>query len=257
MTVCVALVMALNFAVVFLLLTGTNLTSGQQSSWGRTAAAAGVGSAYSGICLIPGFGFLGNGFWRIVFLVLISCVAFGLCRSAVRKAAIFSLLSMALGGATVSLNEKGGIPLVLGAGGIFLLCCFIFLGADQKTTNVPVEITYGGQSSRFTAMHDTGNTLRDPTTGQRVLVIDCRIAENLFGFTKQQLCKPVETMLSSGRIGLRLIPYSTVGQPEGMLLGIRCDTVQIGKWKGSMTVAMAPNIIGKGENYQALTGGMY
>lgn len=257
MSLYVDLVMVFNFVVNFLLLTGTDLVSNHSPYWGRLVVAAAIGSVYSGICLISGFQFLGNGFWRMVFLVIMSVTAFGFCRNALRQGVIFIMLSLALGGLAVCMNGSGGISLLLAAGGLFLMCILVLRNGNNQPINVPVEITYDGQSSRFTALRDTGNTLRDPTTGQRVLVVDCKIAEMIFGFTQQQLRSPVETMLTSGYSRLRLIPYSAVGQPEGMLLGIRCDMVRIGRWKGSVTVAMSPNSIGKGESYQALTGGIY
>ncbi len=71
------------------------------------------------------------------------------------------------------------------------------------------------------ALRDTGNTLRDPLTGEQVLVAGADVGEKLLGLTAQQLRNPVETVAQSTLRGLRLIPYRGVGQPGGMLLAVR------------------------------------
>ena len=71
------MVMVLNFLVDFLLLLGTDRLAGFPASPGRTALAAGLGAAYSGMCLMPGFSFLSNWIWRMVFLCLMAVIAFG------------------------------------------------------------------------------------------------------------------------------------------------------------------------------------
>ena len=58
-------VMAINFVVDFLLLLGTNHLSGIHSDKKRLILAALLGAAYSGVCLLPDFRFLGTccGVW--------------------------------------------------------------------------------------------------------------------------------------------------------------------------------------------------
>lgn len=53
-------VMGLNFLVDWLLLLGVNRMSGFPPGVGRTAAAAAMGGGYAGMCMVPGFAFLGS-----------------------------------------------------------------------------------------------------------------------------------------------------------------------------------------------------
>lgn len=256
MTVYLDLVVMLNFLVDFLLLIGTNRLCGFPIRIGRMLAAAALGGIYAGMCMLPGFRFLGNLLWRLVSLVLITVIAFGWNRSAVRRGVLFVLLSMALGGIALGLGDGGFGMLLAAAAGVCLMCLIGFRGRAGEREYVTVKLTHGSKTRALTALRDTGNTLTDPITGESVLVVGAEIAEELFGLTQKDLQAPVETMASWGISGMRLIPYRAVGQPAGMLLGVRMDEVVIGKQKYGGIVAFAPQVFSKGEEYQALAGGV-
>ncbi len=256
MTVYLDVVVLLNFLVDFLLLLGTNRLCGYPLKVGKVALAALLGGLYGGVCVLPNFRFMGNLLWRLVCLGLMGRIAFGFRRDAIFRTAIFTLLSMALGGLANGLGKGGLLPIVFGAVGIYLLCKIGFPQYIGNTPYLPVELSYGGKRLHLLALHDTGNTLKDPITGQGVLVIGADAAGELTGLTKQQLAKPVEAMTQRILPGLRLIPYQSIGQPQGMLLALRLQDVKIGEWRGSRLVAFAPDGLGSGETYQALTGGV-
>ncbi len=256
MTVYLDVVIALNFLVDLLLLLGTNRLCGYPPGLGRALLAAGIGGIYGGVCMLPEFHFLGNTLWRGVSLCMLSWVAFGLSKSALRRGAIFLLLSMALGGVTLGFRDRGLLSVIAAAAAIFIICTIGFRGKIGSSTYVPVELNFGAHSLRLTALQDTGNQLTDPVTGRPVLVIAAEAAEKLTGLTRQQLSKPAEAILTAKMPGLRLIPYYTVGQPGGMLLGVRMQDVKIGNWKGSSLVAFAPDALSREGAYQALTGGV-
>lgn len=255
MTVYIDVIMLLNFLVDFLLLVGTNRLCGYPPGWGRCTLAAAVGGIYGGVCLLPGFYFLGNMLWRIVSLGLISWIAFGLHISALRRGSVFLLLSMALGGIAVGIGNGGIGSLLAAALGVSLMCALGFRERLGSATYVPVDISYQGKHVRLTALCDTGNSLKDPVTGRSVLVVGADTAQQLTGLTRQQLQTPVNTMTQSQITGLRLVPYRAVGCDSGLLLALRIRDVKIGKWKGSSLVAFAPEGFSKEGNYQALTGG--
>ncbi|MBO5836403.1 MAG: sigma-E processing peptidase SpoIIGA [Oscillospiraceae bacterium] len=255
MVVYLDVVILLNFLVDFLLLLGTNRLCGYYPGFGRTALAAVVGGLYAGTCLLPGFHFLANTLWRVVSLCIISWLAFGFSKSALRRGAVFVLLSMALGGVCLGLGDDGIWSVVLAAAAISVICFIGFREKIGSTSFVPVVLRYGANQVHITALKDSGNQLKDPLTGNPVLVVAADVAERLTGLTQQQLSKPSEAVLTAKVPGLRLIPYHTVGSPNGMLLGLRMQDVKIGKWKGSSLVAFAPEGLSKEGAYQALTGG--
>ena len=253
MTVYLDGVILLNFLVDFLLLLGAGRLCGFSTRIGRAAAGAALGGLYAGACLLPGFYFLGNFLWRAASLGAMAVIAYGLSRSALRRGLVFAFLCLALGGAVMGIG-KGDIGGIVSAAGVLcLLCCFGFRGRLGGTTYIPVELSYGAKRLRLTALQDTGNTLRDPITGQQVLVIGADAAGELTGLTREQLRSPVESM--GALPGLRLIPYQSVGSSGGFLLALRLQNVKIGSRRESTLVAFAPEGLSREGAYQALTGG--
>lgn len=245
--------MGLNFLVDFFLILGTNRLAGFPMGTKRAVLAAALGAVYSGACMVPEFRFLGSSFWRLISLGLMGSVAFGWNRSTLRRTVVFILLSMALGGIAVGFGRGSMQTLILSALGVWLLCRMGFAG-EAGREYIPVIIRHEEKQVRLLALRDTGNTLRDPITGEGVLVISADTAEELTGLTQDQLSHPVET--AANHPGFRLIPYHAVGTPGGMLLMKRFDDVEMDGRRRRILVAFAPEEIGRSETYQALAGGM-
>ena len=256
MEVYLDLLMVMNFLVDFLLLLGTNRLAGFPSAPRRCACGALLGAVYSGACLLPGFRFLGNFLWRCVSLGLMSVMTFGCNGSAWKRAGIFLLLSMAMGGIALGVGRGDLLSLVLCALLCLLLSTVSFGGQVGGSAYVPLKIHYEGRSVSLIALKDTGNTLRDPVTGEQVLVISAAAAGRLTGLTVQQLQHPLETLMGHPVPGLRLVPYHAVGNAGGFLLAKRFSDVTVGEKKQSALVAFAAEGLGTGACYQALTGGI-
>ncbi len=253
MDIYLDVVMVLNFVIDWFLLMAAGRLCGYPAGMGRSALGGLIGCLYGGACILPGFRFLGNFLWRVVFLLLMGAAAYGLGVSAFRRSLVFTFLSMALGGIALGVGRGGAAGLMASAALLFLLCALGFREKLGSVCYIPVELEWGDKRMKLTALQDTGNTLRDPVTGQQVLVVAPDVAHKITGLTAEQLQTPVETI---GLIpGLRLIPYHTVGQPEGMMLAMKLPNVKIGSWQGSRVVAFSPNGLSTDGTYQALTGG--
>lgn len=246
--------MGLNFLVDFLLLLGTNRMTGYPADLRRLAAAAALGAVYAGACLLPGFRFLGSLLWRAVSLGLMGCLAFGCGPSALRRCGVFALLTMALGGFVLSLGRADPGALLLSSLVLWGLCRFSVTTPPGSRMYLPLEIRHGNRTLNLLALRDTGNSLRDPVTGEQVLVICAGAARRLTGLTEEQLRDPLGTLAAAPVPGLRLIPYRTVGQGGMMLAMAFSETALEGK-RGRRIVAFSPEDFGRKEGYQALTGG--
>lgn len=242
-------VVFLNFCVNWLLLTGAAKQAGLRGRMGRIALAAGLGAVHAAGCVLSGFRFLGALHWRLVCLVLMSALAFGTGRAAWKPGSLFTLEVMALGGAASIAGDSW--LLLLFAVAVRILSRYS-MGTGRRTL-LPVEIRGREGTVRLTALHDTGNELRDPVTGEPVLVVGRSAALRLAGLTAGQLADPLAAL---GTIpGLRLIPYHSVDSDSGLLLAMRFPSVRIGGREHSGIVAFAPGGL-EGEDYQALAGGI-
>jgi len=251
----VDVVMCLNFAVDLLLLVGSNGLAGHPPGVKRALPAALMGGVYGGMCLMPGFSFLGHTVWRLIFLTLMSVMAFGWSPSALRRGLLFVLLSMALGGIALGLGNGDAVSLLGAAAGVAILCILGFRSGAGTRQYRKVDLLLNGKRRSLVALCDTGNSLRDPITGRQVIVVGADIAWELAGLTARELESPMDTMAASGRPDLRLIPYRAVGQPAGMLLGMRMDEVLMDGKKCGHIVAFAPQKLEQ-DGYEALAGGM-
>lgn len=255
MEVYLDLVILMNFGVDLLLLLATNRLYGRPSNIKKALWAATLGGVYAGVCLLPGCTFLSGVIWRFVSLIAMALIAFGWKRQTVEQGAIFAFLSLALGGMVVLLG-RGGIASVLMSAFFLAILCFVGFQKDKgKREYVSVEIQHKEKRVCMTALCDTGNTLRDPVSGLPVLVVDATVAYRLLGLKEAALRQPIETISRGIYPGLRLIPYSAIGQTAGMLLGLRVDQLRFNGICVEQIVAFAPQQIGCGDVYEALAGG--
>ena len=255
MAVYLDIAILLNLVVDWLLLMGANRLMGYPFGIKRTLLAAGFGSIYAGMCLLPGFHFLGNLLWRTISLGIMGMIAYGYHRSALRRGGIFALLSMALGGLVMGLGNNDLLTLVY-AGMFILILCFICVRSPLGIEKfMPVELSWGGHRLKLTALVDTGDLLSDPITGNAVTVVGEEVGRQL-GISREMIHDPIANLTKSGIPGARLIPYHSVGKTGGMLLLLRLEEVKLNGRVISPMVAFAPEELGRTEGYQALAGGI-
>ncbi|MBQ4601093.1 MAG: sigma-E processing peptidase SpoIIGA [Oscillospiraceae bacterium] len=247
------LVMMLYFGVELLLLVGASCLAGMRPEPGRTVLAASVGAVYTAACLLPGAAALGSLPGRAVQLLAVSLIAYGCSRDTLRRGVLYLLLSMALGGFAMGLGG-GMVKWLLAAAGIFALCLLAFQGCAGKRY-IGVELSRGGNTVSLNALVDSGNMLKDPVTGEQVLVVGAEAANKLTGLTPAQLSQPLQTVVSAAVPGLRLIPYRAVGKATGMLLGMKIEDARVGRRRCGTVVAFAPEGL-EDRGFQALIGGI-
>ncbi len=248
-------VVLLGMLVDFLLLQGTAGMSGGQPNAARAVLAALLGGVFGVVSMRGDVLFLEHSGWRLGMLVLMGWIAFGFRGSGFRQTVLFVLLSMALGGLAVGLGQ-GSIGKVICSAVIAIWLFLVGFQWNQAPQElVEVHLAAGEAESRFYALRDTGNTLRDPVTGESVIVVGASVADRLFGLTREDLEHPVETLARQTTAGFRLIPYRAVGQSRGLLLAMRIPQARIGTKTGPALVAFAPSGLDAEGTFQALIGG--
>ena len=220
-----------------------NVCGHRLSVW-RILPAAAAGGAYAALCVADPR--MGEGWVRALSLLLIAALTFGRKGKAV---ACYVALFLSVEGLA------GGAGRYRGWLGALAVAVFLLLAGRSRRDRVPVVLRLGDRQVKVTALRDTGNTLRDPVSGTPVLILDGGTACRLTGLERAQLKTPVEVMRRPPFPGLRLIPYRAVGVADGLLLGMCLHSVRVGSWKGSLTVAFAPEDFSENGEFQALTGG--
>lgn len=240
------LVFGFAWIVDFLLLWGAAGENCGKISRLRCAAGAAVGGGYAVMALHGCRG------WLLPVLLMMGLTAYGLRNYPCWGKFLF--LWLVVHAMAAGVRNMDGWFLVLAAA---LLCLLALLRTDVGAGQgiVPITICYGGKVAQLQALRDNGNLLTDPVTGESVLIVSPWVGWKLLNLTAGQLLHPVETMESVKLTGLRLIPYTAVGQSGGMLLAMRFDDVIWDGQRRPQIVAFSPNPIGDGKRFEALAGG--
>ena len=174
----------------------------------------------------------------------------------VRPGGMFILLTLCTD-MMVRRRETGEAGIALQTALLILLMAYCRHSGKRSREVVPVQICRNGNCIRVNALVDTGNTLRDPISGQQVLVLSAAAAGRLTGLRPEQIRDPLGTLTDQVIPGLRLIPYRAVGTSGAVMLGMQFEDVRIGHKSRRCIVAFAPEGLEEDGGIQALAGGSY
>ncbi len=243
----------------------------------RVVAGAAVGALYAVAAGLGGFSLPWLLGWEVKLAVAV-LMAVAACGwpgrpPAVRVAAwlvagSFVLAGVALGAQSL-LAAPGAAPLsplVAGAGAFVLLVIVTWRYAGKAPLAEgravhPVAIRVGEVSARVLALLDTGNSLVDPLSRLPVLVCEATALAGLLpSCLAQAVAQDAPAAVTDGlpedwRHRLRIIPFRSLGQERGVMLGFRPDAVE---WAcgevaaTAMVVGLSAGKLGSGGDYQAL-----
>ena len=208
-----------------------------------------LGGVYAAAVFISELAFLAHPAIRLAFGGLLALAAF----SRFRPVLTFFLLSAALAGTLLALGLAFGSvaglaqrlyyadvswqALIL-VSILFYVLLRLFAGQAARHGGgelLQIKVSVGGRIQTVTALHDTGNTLRDPVTGCPALVMERRSADALWtpavaDVLAEQL-SPEEKMAKLHRIGcpvrFTLLPFRAVGTAAGLLLAACSDYIEV------------------------------
>ena len=188
-------VFLLNLLVDYLLLLSAAQLSGRTLSRLRLLLCAAGGGLYAVATFLPGCGFLRGPLCQLAAGGAMALCAF---RGRRRPALLFLLLYGGLAGFVLALGLWAGSPtallhriyrgemnwpLLLGATLCFYLLLRLLLGQGARHgggERLKITISVCGRKQTVTALHDTGNTLRDPVSGRPALVLEREAAQYLW-----------------------------------------------------------------------------
>ena len=127
-----------------------------------------------------------------------------------------------------------------------------------------VQVAIDGKTKDFTALYDTGNTLRNPVDGRPVLVIEQAALLELLPKMEADILKEKNTpeaamarlYAAGSRLRFTLLPYRSVGTDAGLLLAVRSDYIALSRRRIPRTlIALSQGPVSDGGGYCALWGG--
>lgn len=152
------------------------------------------------------------------------------------------------------------------------LCGFIIITSafknikgklTKKDMLCSLKIIINKKSKYIKAIIDTGNFLREPISKLPVVVVEKRALEKVIPeYVLDNLDKIIdgqEVDLQDYMAKVRLIPFSSLGKENGMLLGIKADAILVETDEKSIVLSNAiigiyNGILNKMGKYQALIG---
>ena len=256
MTVYIDVLLFFNAVINYLLLLAAAKIVGVPLKTGRHILASGVGALTSLYILAPPLGSVAEIAVRLIFAAAIVFSGFGFksLKRFLRLIAVFFAVTFGFGGAMLALYTyvsppgmvvSGGVvyfdisPPVLilttaVAYGILLLIKRVTAKTAPAARRTGLTVSVPGVTVRLNAMIDTGHSLRDPFTGNPVVLIDAASAKSLFSTDTPS----PETLPEALKTRFRLVPCSTAGG-DGLLPAVRCDRVALDGCEPSCNITVA------------------
>ena len=135
----------------------------------------------------------------------------------------------------------------------------------QKDMIYEVEIFYKGKCANLNVIVDTGNLLTEPITGTPVLIVE---AKKLKSIIPENILDNIEDIIYNNsfenidedlKLRCSIIPFSSIGKNNGIILGVRPDYIKIYNEEGEkvlkkVVVGIYNEKIAKSGVYSGLIG---
>ena len=260
-TVYVDVLFAVNLLINYILINASGILSKINRNKLRMGFGAFIGASYALLIFFPDFSMLFTTICKLLISMLIVAASFPFytLRSYIKTLVIFYMVSFGFGGCVLGVFYFSDIGARLGAvysNGIFyfnlpwtvlalsgilfylaIKICGIISAKLYRGENLrkKLRISLGEKTAELTALLDTGNALIDPVTLSPVIIAEYKSLRPLFsediklGLNRLSSDNITWIMSEVSEYGLkvRLIPFSSLGKENGMLLGFVPDHAEI------------------------------
>ena len=132
---------------------------------------------------------------------------------------------------------------------------------------VSLRIAFDHKISNMSALVDTGNSLHDPLTNTPVIIVEFKAIKEILPYEIKEIFEKskendlnIVTTIVSGSLWysrFRLIPFTSIGKDNGMLIGFKPDYIEVGenedkKGVENVIVGIYNRALSKNEKYKAL-----
>lgn len=258
MTVYVDVVLFENLCMNYIILFGTGYIIKLKIKHWRILVSSSIGAVYAILAYMGIFPLYANIVVKIILSICMVYIAFNPknIKAIIKELALFYLVSFALGGCAFALLYivrpqdifmKDGVYIgtypikiaLLGGivGFIITYAAFKVVKTRMNKNELIYEIVLKINEKELTTkvMLDTGNMLKDPISNNPVVLIEKKI---LYDILPKELLENTKNMLGGDfknnedleneyRTRLRIIPFTSVGKQNGMMLGIKVDEIKV------------------------------
>lgn len=291
MTIYIDVVFLENLVMNSIILIASGIILKKKLKWIGILLASSLGAVYTIIGYISVLEIYSNLVLKVILSILIIYIAFNpqTVKQLWKDVLIFYLTSFVFGGVAFALIYVVKPQDILMKNGLFLgtyplktvllaaIVAFIILIAafaivktkfSKKDMFCEVEVELNNKKIKTRAMIDTGNLLKEPITNTPVIVLEhtllyeCvpkEILDNLESILGGELVKIPEEIRNEYISRLKLIPFASLGKQNGMLVGIKADSLKIiqddqEKENKNVIVGIYNKSLTKRGEYRALVG---
>ncbi len=287
MTIYLDIVLIENILMNYIILFATGVIYKARTRVRNLLLSSLIGGVYAILSFTTGMKIYASIFLKIILSIAMVYIAFRpeKIKTLFKLLMLFYLVSFAFGGTAFALLYfikpqdiliKNGVltgtyPIkiaFLGAMIGFIILQLATKGIKNKLSKkdmfCDIEIQLEDKKLATKAMIDTGNLLKEPITGLPVIVIE---TEELKGILPENIIENTENIISGNLKGIedkyilrfRMIPFTSLGKQNGLLLGMKADKVIIKKEENSQIIknamiGMYNKPLTKSKQYHALIG---
>lgn len=291
MTIYIDVVLIENLIMNYIILLATGIILKIKIKHLRLITASLIGAIYTILTYVITIQIYSNFFLKFILSMMIIYVAYNPpnVKKMWRYLLVFYLTSFVFGGAAFALIYIVKPQDILMKNGLFLgtyplknvvlagIVGFISVTTTfkivknkitKKDIYKEIKIEMNGKQIHLNAMLDTGNMLKDPITGNPVIVVEKII---LYEILPKELLDNLEKILGgdlkniSEKVKdkyikkLKFIPFSSLGRQNGMLVGIKPDFVEIveeqkTQKRNDIIIGIYEKSLTKDGRYRALMG---
>lgn len=277
-----------NFFMNLFLLYLLDRLTGSRQIWWKLGLASLAGALYVVVVFFPDLHILYSFLMKFLVSMVMIAIAFTpySFRQFLKLLLLFYLETFIIGGCIIAVFYiiNGDIDAAYGSllinsisssyliYGSIISIIFVKLGFDYfenyyKTENnkIKLDVYMNKRKCSITALIDTGNTLKDPITNIPVIIAYVKAIADLFpdnvkkNIIEEENYESVikDIVNSSLKTRIRIIPYKTIGNDDGMLYGIVVDMIVTRAKPDSMIIknpvlALYNKPISSENDYQAL-----
>lgn len=290
MTVYVDIIFIENLIINYIILYAVGIISKSKIKQFRIIISSIIGASYSVIYYIANVGIYQNFILKIILSIVMVYIAYETksFKGLIKKIVLFYLVSFVFAGASLGIIYMVNSQNVTIQNGILvgsytiktiligIIIAFIIIVTgfsivktklSKKDLICDIKVKINEKELETKAMIDTGNFLKEPITNIPVVVLEHTL---LYDFIPKEILNNIEKILggdfseipaniqSQYISRLKVIPFSTLGKQNGMLLGIKADKLIIedeeNKIIDKVIIGIYNKSLTKRGEYRALVG---